>query len=130
MAKDMLRRLDKTLASFLGTGAAGKRDRLRLAGGCGARSALRPAHVTQGAALPVGRHPGLALGTGAKTAVFSIADAVLPKMLPVREPERLVQFLQPEVLGTTTTTGLSFVNFPEIRAAIPQRGASRRANSL
>jgi hypothetical protein len=54
----------------------------------------------------------LAIGIGANATVFSIADAVLLKMLPVREPRNLFQIQQPMAL-----TGLYFdrFSFPDYR---------------
>ncbi len=41
----------------------------------------------------------LGLGIGANTAIFSIADALLLRSLPLRESERLIQVLQPDGPG-------------------------------
>jgi predicted permease len=57
------------------------------------------------------RSPGFAavavlsigLGIGVNTAIFTLMDAVLLKSLPVREPERLVQFLRVNSSGQVAT---------------------------
>jgi hypothetical protein len=41
----------------------------------------------------------LGLGIGANTAVFSIADSLLFRALPLPQPERLFQVLQPDGPG-------------------------------
>ena len=61
----------------------------------GVRSMLRSKALTAVALL------SLALGIGANTAIFSLLDAVLLRMLPVKEPQRLV------LLGTADWHGIS-----------------------
>jgi predicted permease len=45
----------------------------------------------------------IGLGIGANTAIFTLFDAVLLKSLPVKEPERLVQFLRAHSKGQVAT---------------------------
>src|SRR5262245_10622202 len=53
----------------------------------------------------------LSLGIGANTAIFSLIDATLLRMLPVREPERLALF------GTGESMGVA-VGFPSMRTEL------------
>src|SRR6202451_1327360 len=65
----------------------------------------------------------LALGIGANTAIFSLIDAVMLKMLPVEHPEQLVLLTDPSDRGVsvdTTERGvrerMSYPEFEELRA--------------
>jgi predicted permease len=71
------------------------------------------------AARSLGRSPGftlavvlsLALGIGANSAIFSVIDGLLLRMLPVRDPERLV-LLQGSVYSEFLRTTIDFEGFP------------------
>ena len=57
----------------------------------GARMLLKQKGVTAIAVL------SLALGIGANTALFSVADAMLLKRLPVKDPQRLAMKVDPMI---------------------------------
>lgn len=55
----------------------------------------------------------LALGIGANTAMFSIIDAVMWRMLPVREPEKILLLTHGQ--GTKFETGFTFQQYQAMR---------------
>jgi predicted permease len=102
--------MEKYLQAGLTPEQAGRRIRLEFGGVTQIKEDCQEArgisfveHIGQDvryAMRTFGRTPGftlvvvitLALGIGANTAVFSLINAVLLKMLPVKKPEQLVQF--------------------------------------
>src|SRR6266540_3014330 len=76
----------------------------------------------------------LALGIGANTAIFSIIDAALIKMLPVKNPERLVSLERGDVPPGQSRPGFSYAFFEKVRmqqellAGVCAFWANRRVN--
>ncbi len=62
---------------------------------------MRPGHCARARALRIAVL-SLGLGIGANTAIFSLIDAVLMKMLPVRNPQELVLLSYPSASGVSS----------------------------
>jgi predicted permease len=61
----------------------------------------------------------LAIGIGANTAIFTLMDAVMWRMLPVENPETLMR-LGIRRNGTTLTSGVSYRNYRMLLENIPE----------
>ena len=73
------------------------------------RSFLRSPVVTLAIMLTVG------LAVGANTAVFSFADALILRPLPVREPDRLLSLLHVSTEGSRSYSSFSYPDYVELR---------------
>jgi len=71
----------------------------------------------------------LAIGIGANATVFSIADAVLLKMLPVREPRNLFQIQQPMALTGLYFDRFSFPDYRDMQQAVADLAGRSHAAS-
>src|SRR5213596_2910568 len=66
----------------------------------------------------------IALGIGANTAIFALVDEVLLRLMPVKEPERLILFTGPRNHYGSNAGGnmLSFPMYEDFRDNFVERG--------
>ncbi len=82
---------------------------------CGLRTLKRRPGLTAAAVV------SLALGIGANTGIFSLADQALLRSLPVREPQRLVLLQwRGDSLSTTYGEGINLLSYPLCRELAEQ----------